>query len=42
MSPDEASMQMELLAKDFYVFINDISGDINVIYARQDGNFGLI
>ena len=42
MSPDEASMQMELLDKSFFVFINDISGDINVIYQRQDGNFGLI
>jgi putative sigma-54 modulation protein len=42
MSPDEASMQMELLDKNFYVFINDSSGDINVIYKRQDGNFGLI
>lgn len=42
MSSDEASMQMELLDKSFYIFINDISGDINVIYRRQDGNFGLI
>lgn len=42
MSPDEASMQMELLDKPFFVFLNDISGDINVIYRRQDGNFGLI
>lgn len=42
MSPDEASMQMELLDKAFYVFINDMSGAINVIYQRQDGNFGLI
>ena len=42
MSPDEASMQMELLDKDFYVFTNDSSGDINVIYRRRDGNFGLI
>ncbi|MBI5639239.1 MAG: ribosome-associated translation inhibitor RaiA [Nitrospirae bacterium] len=42
MSPDEASMQMELLDKAFFVFINDKSGDINVIYQRQDGNFGLI
>lgn len=42
MSPDEASMQMELLDKAFYVFINDLSGDINVIYRRNDGNFGLI
>jgi putative sigma-54 modulation protein len=42
MSPDEASMQMELLDKDFYVFLNDKSGDVNVIYLRRDGNFGLI
>jgi putative sigma-54 modulation protein len=42
MSPDEASMQMELLDKDFFVFTNDNSGDINVIYRRRDGNFGLI
>lgn len=42
MSPDEASMQMELLDKDFYVFVNDKTGAINVIYLRKDGNFGLI
>ncbi|GAB4484967.1 MAG: ribosome-associated translation inhibitor RaiA [Thermodesulfovibrionales bacterium] len=42
MSPDEASLQMEMLDKDFFVFINDLSGDMNVIYRRQDGNFGLI
>lgn len=42
MSPDEAAMQMDLLDKDFFVFTNDSSGDINVIYRRRDGNFGLI
>ncbi len=42
MSPDEAAMQMELLDKDFFVFTNDNSGEINVIYRRKDGNFGLI
>lgn len=42
MSPDEAVMQMELLDKDFFVFTNDSSGDINVIYRRKDGNYGLI
>jgi len=35
-------MQMDLLDKNFYVFTNDNSGDINVIYRRRDGNFGLI
>lgn len=42
MSPDEAVMQMELLDKDFFIFTNDNNGDINVIYRRRDGNFGLI
>jgi putative sigma-54 modulation protein len=42
MSPEEAAMQMELLDKDFFVFINDKSSQVNVIYQRKDGNFGLI
>jgi putative sigma-54 modulation protein len=42
MSPDEAAMQLELLDKDFFVFTNDNSGAINVLYKRKDGNFGLI
>lgn len=42
MSPEEAVMQMELLDKDFFIFENDSTGDINVIYRRRDGNVGLI
>ena len=42
MSPDEAAMQMELLDKVFFVFTNQSTGEINVIYKRNDGNFGLI
>jgi putative sigma-54 modulation protein len=42
MSPDEAALQMELLDKDFYIFANGSSGEINVIYRRNDGNYGLI
>ncbi|HXX54436.1 MAG TPA: ribosome-associated translation inhibitor RaiA [Thermodesulfovibrionales bacterium] len=42
MSPDEAAMQMELLDKAFFVFSNHATGEINVIYRRNDGNFGLI
>lgn len=42
MSPDEAAMQMDLIDKDFFVFANDISGSMNVIYRRNDGNYGLI
>lgn len=42
MSPEEAVDQMELLDKDFFVFANHLSGDINVVYRRRDGNYGLI
>lgn len=42
MSPDEAAIQLEIAGKDFVVFTNDQSGDINVIYRRSDGNIGLI
>lgn len=42
MNPDEAVMQMELLRRDFFVFTNETSGDINVIYRMKDGNFGLV
>ena len=42
MTPEEAAQQMELLHHDFYVFRNSLSEDVNVVYKRQDGNYGLI
>ena len=42
MSVEEAVMQMDLLHKDFIVFTDSVSGEINVLYRRKDGNFGLI
>ncbi len=42
MSVDEAVMQMDLLHKDFLVFADAISGELNVLYRRKDGKFGLI
>ncbi|GBD95345.1 MAG TPA: ribosome-associated translation inhibitor RaiA [Nitrospirae bacterium] len=42
MSVDEAAMQMDLLDNNFFVFTNASSGNINVLYKRSDGNFGLI
>lgn len=42
MAPDEAVDQMELLDKDFFIFLNSFTGDINVVYRRKDGNYGLI
>ena len=42
MDPEEAVLQMELLGHDFFVFLNGESNDINVVYIRKDGNYGLI
>ncbi|MDI6869889.1 MAG: ribosome-associated translation inhibitor RaiA [Bacillota bacterium] len=42
MSVEEAIMQMDLLGHDFFVFRNSVNGEINVVYRRADGNFGLI
>ncbi|MBX6763645.1 MAG: ribosome-associated translation inhibitor RaiA [Rubrobacteraceae bacterium] len=42
MSPEEAALQMELLDHDFYVFTSAETGEINVVYRRRDGNYGLI
>ena len=42
MGPEEAVEQMELLGHTFYVFYNADAGQINVVYRRRDGNYGLI
>ena len=40
---EEAVIQLDLLDdRDFYVFTNATSGDINVIFKRRDGKVGLI
>ena len=42
MSTQEAVMQMELLGHDFFVFSNSDTDEVNVVYRRKDGNYGLI
>jgi putative sigma-54 modulation protein len=42
MDTEEAVMQMDLADNNFMVFTNARSGQVNVIYRRKDGNFGLI
>jgi putative sigma-54 modulation protein len=42
MSVEEAMLQMDLLGHSFFVFTNSETGDINVLYSRKDGNYGLI
>jgi putative sigma-54 modulation protein len=41
MTPEEAIMQLELIGHDFFVFRN-LDGEINVLYRRNDGDYGLI
>jgi putative sigma-54 modulation protein len=42
MSPEEAVLQLELIGHDFFVFRNAAAGEVNVVYRRRDGNYGLI
>jgi putative sigma-54 modulation protein len=42
MNAEEAALQLDLIGHDFFVFRNDESGEINVIYRRRDGGYGLI
>jgi ribosome-associated translation inhibitor RaiA len=42
MFSDEAVEQMELLGHNFFVFRDAETNRINVLYRREDGNYGLI
>ncbi|MGI6488890.1 MAG: ribosome-associated translation inhibitor RaiA [Syntrophomonadaceae bacterium] len=42
MDVEEAVMQMNLLGHNFFVFFNADSEEVNVVYCRRDGNYGLI
>ncbi len=42
MDPEEAVMEMELISHNFFVFRNSTSDEINVVYKRKDGSYGLI
>jgi len=42
MSAEEAALQLELVGHDFFVFRSDESDEVNVIYRRRDGGYGLI
>jgi putative sigma-54 modulation protein len=42
MSAEEAALQLELVGHDFFVFRNDETADVNVIYRRRNGGYGLI
>lgn len=42
MTAEDAAMQMELLGHDFFVFRNAKTMEVNVVYRRAEGNYGVI
>lgn len=41
-NPEEACLQMEMLGHNFYVFLNSDTDQVNVVYKRKNGTYGLI
>lgn len=42
MSEEEAILQMELLGHEFFAFRNTATNEVNVLYKRKDGNYGIL
>jgi putative sigma-54 modulation protein len=42
MTPEDAVLELELVGHDFFVFRHTESREINVVYRRRDGGYGLI
>ena len=42
MSTEEAILQMNMLGHQFFVFLDQASSKISVVYERKDGSYGLI
>jgi putative sigma-54 modulation protein len=42
MAPEEAALQMEMLGHNFFVFTNESTDHVTVVYRRNDGNYGLL
>lgn len=42
MSEEEAILQMELLGHEFFAFRNVETKDINILYRRKDGDYGIL
>jgi putative sigma-54 modulation protein len=42
MTEPEAVEQLDLLGHDFFLYLDDDTGSVNVLYRRKDGQLGLI
>ncbi len=42
MFPEEACIEMDLIGHSFFVFLNAETNEVNVVYKRKNGAYGLI
>ena len=42
MSEEEAILQMELLGHEFFAYKNEETNEVNIIYKRKDGDYGIL
>ena len=42
MDAEEAILQMNMLNHDFFMFLNIDTEQVNLVYRRKDGHFGLL
>ena len=42
MTEDEAILQIEMIGHNFFVFNNADTNEVNVIYKRKHGGYGLL
>lgn len=42
MDSEEAVLQMNMLGHDFFIYTDAETNDINIVYRRKDGRYGLI
>ena len=42
MSEEEAILQLELLGHDFFIYKDVHTNEIDILYKRRDGNYGVI
>ena len=42
MTAEDAVLEMEMSGHDFFVYLDEETDKVNVVYKRKDGNYGLI
>ena len=42
MDEEEAMLELELVGHDFFIYKDVHTGNVNILYKRKDGNYGVI